>query len=51
MIWPLDDKRRIGDPIPWTHVPITPLPEVTEDNSDEAWRLMWGDTVMMGDDE
>lgn len=26
-------------PIPWYHVPITPLPEVIESNSDAAWGL------------
>lgn len=24
-------------PIPWQHVPITPLPEVIESNTDSAW--------------
>lgn len=26
-------------PIPWIPLPITPLPEVTEDNSEFVWRL------------
>jgi len=26
-------------PIPWLPLPITPLPEVTEDNSEFVWRL------------
>lgn len=26
-------------PIPWSHAPVTPLPEVIESNSDAAWEL------------
>lgn len=49
-LWPLVEKERqtaCHGSIEWVRMPITPLPEVYEDNSEEAW-ASWDAAVRAG---